>query len=65
MSKETYSDEGPKCPHCHAQITADDPLYYDEMNYSSDECDECGGKFTVSVNTTTTWWCEAVVEEPA
>ena len=56
---ETYESEGPKCPYCGRQYTADEAGYYDEMNYTEEECDECGQTFDVSVYTQTTWTCTA------
>lgn len=52
---EEWSDEGPKCPDCGYQITADEGGYYDEMNYTEEECAECGSTYDVSVYTSTTW----------
>lgn len=60
MVEDTYSHEGPQCPHCLRQFTADDRFYYDENNYTEDQCDECGGKFTVEVCHSTSWSCEAI-----
>ncbi len=60
MSERTYSTEGPKCPHCGRQWTADDAAYFDESHYTKDECDECGKTFSVSVYTQTSWTCEPV-----
>lgn len=60
---ETYSTEGPQCPHCGRQFTADDPSYYDEMRYKQDECDECGKPFSVSVYHSVSWTCEALPDE--
>lgn len=61
---ETYSTEGPQCPGCHTQITADEPHYYDDMKYTEDQCDECGARFTVSVYTRTSWTCELIPAPP-
>jgi len=61
---ETYSHDGPQCPHCGRQFTADEPHYYDEMNYTRDECDECEKPFAVRVYTSVSWTCEPI-EEPA
>ena len=57
---DTYSDEGPQCPHCGRQYTADEPHFYDERNYTEDTCDTCEKPFQVSVYTSTTWSCEPV-----
>lgn len=60
---ETYSTEGPQCPYCERQFTADDPGYFDENNYNQERCDQCNKLFTVSVETTTSWTCEPT-EQP-
>lgn len=63
---ETYSDEGPQCPHCGAQFTADEPHYFDEWNYTEDTCGECGKRFKVELYTSTSWTCTKMDEpEPA
>ena len=31
-----------KCLSCGQQWTADDSHFYDEMNYTEDDCDGCG-----------------------
>lgn len=55
--RETYEHEGPKCPCCERQFTADDPGYYYENSYTEETCDECGVTFDVSVNHSVTWTC--------
>jgi uncharacterized Zn-finger protein len=60
MVEDTYSNEGPQCPYCGRQYTADEPHYYDEMNYTEDDCDGCGKKFSVSVHTIVAWSCEPI-----
>ena len=60
---DTWSSEGPQCPHCGRQFTADDPFYYDEQCYTEQECDECGSVFDVSVEVTVAWACSERVEE--
>jgi hypothetical protein len=55
---ETYSTEGPQCPHCKVQITADADYYYDD-NYTQDQCGYCGGLFSVEVYVSTSWTCTA------
>lgn len=55
---ETYSTEGPQCPYCERQYTADESFYYDEQNYTEQECDECGKRFQVRVFHSTSWACE-------
>lgn len=59
MAESTYSTEGPKCPHCGYQITADESEYYDEQRYTEEECPECGKLFDVSVYINTSWTCSA------
>lgn len=63
MDDYTYSDEGPQCPYCGRQYTADEPIYYDEQNFTEDECDECGENFSVTVSHSVSWTCEKR-EEP-
>ena len=60
---KTHSHEGPKCPHCQTQITADGPAFYDEMAYTQDDCDHCGKPFKVEVFIQTTWTCWAEEDE--
>lgn len=64
MAGEMFSDEGPICPYCERQFTADEPGYYDESNYTSETCDACNKKFDVSVNHTTTWLCSPIETKP-
>lgn len=59
MTDDTYESEGPKCPHCGRQFTADEPHYFDESNYSEDECDSCGKAFKVEVCVSVAWRCYA------
>lgn len=59
MSEETYESEGPKCPHCGRQYTADEPHYFDEQNFTEMDCDECGQAFEVQVFISTNWLCTA------
>lgn len=63
MSKDTYEFEGPKCPYCGRQYTADDPAYFDEMNYTEEDCDGCGKTFDVQVHTSTAWACSPREEQ--
>lgn len=56
---ETYSEQGPKCPHCQRQFTADEAHYY-EPRYTEEKCDECGHKFNVEVNVTASWTCSTI-----
>lgn len=60
---ETWSNEGPQCPYCDRQFTADESFYYDEMNYTEETCDECGKKFEVRVCSTVAWACEPIEED--
>lgn len=55
---ETYEGEGPKCPYCGRQYTADKPIYYSDR-YREETCDECGKTFDVEVCTSTDWRCTA------
>jgi len=57
---ETYSHEGPKCPYCGRQYTADEPHYYDEMNYTKETCDKCEKEFEVRVEQTVAWACDPI-----
>lgn len=63
--RETYSEEGPQCPHCNRQFTADEAVFFDAANYTSQGCDECGKTFKVSVYTSTSWTCEPLETEAA
>ena len=56
----TYSTEGPQCPYCERQFTADEPFYYDERLCDKLECDECGRAFKVEVSHSTSWTCEMI-----
>lgn len=60
--KRTYSKDGPICPHCQRQFTPDEAHYYDEHLYTSQDCDECGKTFSVSVNISASWSCEPIEE---
>jgi transposase-like protein len=57
VAEETYEYEGPKCPYCGLQYTADEAFYYDEARYTEETCDDCGLTFDVAVYTSTTWTC--------
>jgi ribosomal protein L37AE/L43A len=61
-ASETYSHEGPQCPHCGRQYTADDPNFYRE-DYTDETCDECGKPFKVSVYHSVSW-TSTPVDEP-
>lgn len=54
---DTFEYEGPKCPYCGNQYTADEPFFFDELNYTDEECDECGNSFYVTVSNLTAWAC--------
>lgn len=62
LHDETYSHEGPQCPYCGRQYTADEPFYYDE-NLQAMDCDECGEQFRVSVCISTSWTCEPKTDD--
>lgn len=64
MEAETFETEGPKCPHCARQYTADEPHYFDEMNFTEMVCDGCARPFKVMVYTSTTWTCTPISQEP-
>lgn len=55
----TYSNEGPKCPYCGRQYTADDAGYYDERTYTEETCDSCEKTFDVEVYHSVSWTCTA------
>lgn len=63
MSNETWSNEGPKCPYCAHQYTADEPHYYNESSYTEEDCNGCGKTFSVEVYTSTSWACETVEDQ--
>jgi hypothetical protein len=56
MMASTYEGEGPKCPYCGRQYTADDPGYYSD-SYVEETCDQCGETFAVEVCTNVDWRC--------
>jgi len=58
-----YSEEGPQCPHCGRQFIADDGCYY-RTEYTEDDCDQCGKKFSVEVCHTTSWVCDVIEPDP-
>jgi ribosomal protein L37AE/L43A len=55
-SSETYSHDGPECPHCGHTLTPDESHYYDER-YNKDTCPECDHTFSVEVHNSTSWTC--------
>ena len=55
LPEETYSDgEGPICPWCGQEWTADDALYYDEDGFEED-CSNCGKPIHIQPVITTAW----------
>lgn len=52
--KNHMSYDGPICPYCDYQHTADEPFYYDE-DLDEMECGLCCKKFEVRVSMTTYW----------
>jgi transposase-like protein len=52
MRDDCVSNEGPQCPYCGAQATADEGHYYEMTEFT---CDDCGQTSDVLVDTTTTW----------
>lgn len=61
---ETYETEGPKCPHCGRQYTADESHYYDEHRFTEMDCDECEKPFNVRVYLSASWTCWPKEEAP-
>jgi len=59
VCEETYSNEGPQCPYCGNQFTADENYFYDEQNYTEQLCHYCHQVFDVEVFTSTSWTCTA------
>lgn len=59
-SSFTCSDNGPICPYCDRKFVPDEPHYYDEINFTEMDCDECGKKFTVEVLHSVIWTCETI-----
>jgi transposase-like protein len=59
----SFSTEGPQCPYCGRQYTADDQYYY-EM-YTREQCDGCGKTFKVDVEISTSWTCRTIEDEAA
>lgn len=52
---EEYEHEGPKCPYCGRQYTADEPHYFDEAGYIEETCDSCEKTFDVDVRVSINW----------
>lgn len=61
--ERSFSTDGPKCPKCGFTFTPDESHYYDEHRYTEDECQECGCKFSVRVNLSASWTCQAVARD--
>lgn len=59
MTEETYSKEGPKCPYCGFQCTADEAFFYDEQRFTEYECTDCEKTFDVEVCVSVSWTCNA------
>lgn len=56
MPEETYSTDGPICPHCGDKFTPDAPGYYDESGFEI-TC-SCGETFDCQPYTSTSWTCK-------
>lgn len=55
LPASTFSkDEGPVCPFCERQYTADELHYYDEDGFTI-ECDECDNTIRVQPVIETSW----------
>lgn len=52
---ETYGVGEIICPYCSNIFYPDEGHYYDEANYTSDDCYKCGRTFDVIVETSTVW----------
>jgi len=57
VCEETYSNEGPQCPYCGNQFTADEGYFYDEQNFTEQLCHACQKVFDVEVFISTSWTC--------
>lgn len=56
----TYeTEEGPKCPFCGRQYTADESHYFDESGFTN-ECDECENTIRVEPQISVSWRTVAV-----
>lgn len=49
------SNEGPACPYCGDEVTADEGYYFDENRFTEGTCDACGAEYRVQVEIVTTW----------
>lgn len=54
VENEECESEGPKCPYCGRQYTADEGGYYSE-SYEEETCDECKKTFDVEVCHSVYW----------
>jgi hypothetical protein len=70
LPEETYeTGEGPRCPFCGQQWTADDAIYFDEDGFDAD-CDECGNEIRVDPIISVAWktkpvrWANTSVSGP-
>ena len=61
----TYSNAGPECPKCNFVFTPDDSIYFDQDKYTSDECPDCGTKFSVEVYHSVSWTCDIIEPVPS
>lgn len=61
---DTYSTEGPVCPYCNYQLTADEPHHFNDMEYTEDNCPSCGKTFRVEVYHSVSWSCEPLTQPP-
>lgn len=57
---ETYSTDGPKCPHCGHVQTPDEAFYFDGRRYEKDTCGNCDRPYLVEVEHSTSWTCRPV-----
>lgn len=54
---ETISTDGPECPKCGFTFTPDEGHYFDQNQYTEDECPKCETKFKVEVHHSVSWCC--------
>lgn len=64
MTLSAYSYRGPQCPECNHVLSADEPHFYDENEYTEDTCPKCSAKFSVSIDQTVAWSTELIEAEP-
>lgn len=59
MAEETYSTEGPECPHCgHQHQPSEDPAHYYNESSDTSTCESCEKDFKMSVYVSHSWTCE-------